>query len=345
MQNLKTFFFIVICLFIILNSALASIPKDKCKRRDYSSRFGPLREQDGHGFCGLFSSTALIEELHCKGDPALCGKYISPLDASRCSWNLLTENESTSPYNALNCVIHSGGVCREEHAPYDAVQKLPCTLWRYLPGLNFSAKCNNQRLARLYKMWSNTTNTCPQGANSANVPAEVKEIRRGLIRALSELVPESVIMNKNLEALFFESKSESDFLRRILISEACENSRLPVPAKLNNFYLKTNEMDDKSRRKEILNFIVEGLANNSSVAIDYEIRRTGLVNSIYYLGGTDKHSVVVTGMRFNESKSRCEFQLRNSWGAGADFNGWYDANIIERSVYAANYLTPEDHPK
>ena len=48
----------------------------KCPNIDYSSRFGPTRDQDGHGYCWAFAGSALVEEQLCLQDSALCGKWV-----------------------------------------------------------------------------------------------------------------------------------------------------------------------------------------------------------------------------------------------------------------------------
>ncbi|HEY8270332.1 MAG TPA: C1 family peptidase [Pseudobdellovibrionaceae bacterium] len=132
-------------------TAMADIAEKQCPNIDYSNRFGPVRDQDGHGYCYAFTAAALVEEHLCKTNQKFCGKSVAPLDISRCQWTLLKEREGGYVNNALDCAINQGGVCFEEFAPYNALTNFGCTLWDFFTG--DGAKCKNKRIADLFTKW------------------------------------------------------------------------------------------------------------------------------------------------------------------------------------------------
>lgn len=313
----------------IYQFSIAGITEDKCQPFDYSDRFGPIRDQDGHGYCFAFSAAALIEERLCKEDPKKCGKSISPLDVSRCKWNLnlSIEKEGGDAKDALNCAIDNGGVCWEEDAPYNALTDIGCSLWDLFS--HEGVLCKNKKIAGLYMRWQQNCAAFNDPSKSMNAIADVQ---KALVNSLKEMVPEELLTGKHIHSIFYESNSESDFLKNVLIPKSCENSRIKVKAKVERMESAHKSTIEKDA---LVNYVAKGLRDNSSVAISLDLGLTG--GHRYEL--KSNHSLIVAGMRYNDWTKKCEFKLRNSHGKGADFNGWYPVEDIERAITRVRYLS------
>lgn len=319
---------IFLIVFFLSQISVAGIHQDKCQAFDYSDRFGPIRDQDGHGYCFAFSAAALIEERLCKEDPKKCGKSISPLDASRCNWNLnlSSEKEGGDAKDALNCAVDNGGVCWEEDAPYNALTDMGCSLWDIFS--HEGALCKNKKIVGLYTRWQHTCANFNDNTTNLNAIAEVQ---KALVKSLKEKVPEELLTGKYISSIFYESTSESDFLKNVLISKSCENNRMQVKAKIVHV---ESEHKTAIEKDVLVNYVAKGLRGNSSVAISLDLGRTGW----HQYKEKSNHSLIVTGMRFNDWTKKCEFKLRNSHGEGANFNGWYPVEDIERAITRVRYL-------
>lgn len=315
-------------------STFAGIPKEQCTNLDYSGRFGPVRDQDGHGYCWAFSAAALVEEALCKKDKANCGKSVSPLDISRCDWSLLKESEGRYPWAGLKCAVYHG-VCFEELAPYSSLASLGCTLWDFVGQSHASVNCNNQKVAKLFKQWKEISSGQCGPSSSSGIEQALSKSREALVTSLKSWIPEQVLMGKAIMSLFADSFSSSDFLRRVLISQECESNRNLIKSSIKRLSIPQDGTD--RQRQELMEFIIKGLKSNASVGITLNLGRTGLFNRILY-GKNSLHAVVVSGMRYNEQKKRCEFQLRNSWGEWAAFHGWYPVEDLQSAIYVGTYL-------
>ncbi len=312
--------------------SFAGIPEKKCTKVDYSSRFGPTRDQDGHGYCWAFAASALVEENLCKADKKNCGNSISTLDISRCSWRLLSVSEGWITGESLKCAT-SSGVCTEKLAPYSNLSSMRCSLWDMI-GVESSIKCNHKELADIYDNWKKNEN-CNRVSNTSILAVSqlATGIRGELIRSLQSKVPEQALTGKEAIDLLAGSSSKSDYLKKLLIPRACAQNRKKVSGEIVEKSVDPESTVEK--KQEILDFITEGLKNNSSVAIGLDLGRTGTFNEFLY-GKKSNHSIVVTGMRYHNGQ--CEFQLKNSWGAGADFNGWYPVDELKDAIYSGLYL-------
>lgn len=311
---------------VISLSAMADIPEKQCANIDYSNRFGPVRDQDGHGYCYAFTAAALVEEHLCKKNPKHCGKSISPLDISRCQWTLLNEREGGYVNNGLACAINQGGVCFEELAPYNALTNFACTLWDVITG--DGVKCKNKKIAGLFTKWKNS---CTSDSAAKNQKA-ISELEQNLIKSLKEQVPEQLLMGKDIRSLFNNSSSESDFLKNVLISGFCESNRKQVNASIKSKTAPNSASEYD--QQQMTDFVADGLKNNSSVGIVMDAGLTGM----YRYSRNSIHGLVVTGMRYNTWTNSCEFQLRNSYGEGGHFNGWIPVNILQKAILSARYL-------
>lgn len=319
--------YILAVLFIPL-AATAEVSEKQCVNIDYSNRFGPVRDQDGHGYCYAFTAAALVEEHLCKKDKENCGKSVSPLDTSRCQWSLLNEPEGGYVNKNLDCALNQGGVCFEEFAPYNALtDNLGCTLWDIFTG--DGVKCKNKKIANLFTQWKSSCSPSSIGKN----PEAIFKLEQALIKSLKEKVPEELLMGKNINSLFNNSTSETDFLKNILISSACEQNRKQASALIitKTAPKRSNEID----QSQMAEFIIEGLNKNSSVGI---VMDAGLTGMYRYAKGS-AHGLVVTGMRYNSWTNQCEFQLRNSYGDGAHFHGWVPISIMQKAILSARYLS------
>ncbi|MGZ3768066.1 MAG: hypothetical protein ACXVCP_05485 [Bdellovibrio sp.] len=310
-------------------NAWSQISQEKCGDFNYANRFGPIRDQDGHGYCHSFASSALVEEYLCKKDPANCGKSVSPIDISRCNFILMDGEKGTNTGTSLDCAINKGGVCFEDLAPYDSVRDLKCSLWDIYS--KDGVKCKNKKLAGLFAQWKKTCSDNKDVQNKKNI----ENLRNSLISSLKEMVPEELLTGKNISDIFATSSSENDFIKQLLISKKCEEKRNVVNAKVEELNSFSSNLDNKILQNTIANFVAKGLRENSSVAISLDLGRTGF----YSYAEKSWHSLVVTGMRYNEWTNKCEFQLRNSFGEGAQFNGWYPVENIQNAIRSARYLS------
>lgn len=117
--------------FSIPFASFAKLEQKDCTFQtvDHSSRMGPVRSQGKTGMCWAFVTAALLEEEFYKTrkanqsvDWAL--HSISPLDVSRCKWNLgfKLEHQGSFVKEGLACIAkplsNTGGVCFEKDASF-----------------------------------------------------------------------------------------------------------------------------------------------------------------------------------------------------------------------------------
>jgi len=296
-----------------------------CQTIDYRSRFGPVRDQDGQGYCWAFVSAALMEENLCRRAPAHCRRSLSPLDAARCDWKLGQEREGDHHFNSLLCATRDNeGVCSEANAPYDSLSSLGCTIRAFF--LNDNPACNNSKLMGLYREWRRAQTDCgcnnQHPANSASV-RELAQVQTALVRRLIATMPDQALAGKNVRQLFTQSRNGSDFLERVLIPVRCERNRYRITG--------TPNVEDVSNQQQAFRSIRNALMAGTSVGVGVQLSRTSL-------GRTGSHGIVINGMRFNTQTNQCELSLRNSWGAGAPLHGWTPINDIIRGVEDVTYI-------
>ncbi len=331
--------FILTLLILLCKPVRADFSRQECLNVDYSHRFGPVRDQDGHGYCWAFVASALAEESFCKLNRVNCGKSVSPLDISRCDWTLATESEGGSFQGALYCGMESG-VCNESHAPYDALRSWGCTMRQLI--VFRSNRCDRDILKGLYTEWEQAENRCEQdGVISSQERQNLQRIQARLIEDLRARVPARLLQGRNVSELFTGSASADNFLRRTLIGKSCEENRRRIPGSRIDSVPDSAQFSRGAIRQN-LNAILQGLSRNSSVAIGVDLGRTklntvlgGLVTAY---GKDSNHGLVITGMRWNRQASKCEVNLRNSWGVGADFTGWTKVSDIEGGLKYSSYI-------
>lgn len=111
-----------------LTLANATISKEQCGNADYSERMGPVRTQGNSGTCWSFAAAALLEEVYYKKlkseGTAVDWKKdaLSPLDVTRCKWNIGYKEQGFYVPEALKCIAGSPdlgrGICPESYAPF-----------------------------------------------------------------------------------------------------------------------------------------------------------------------------------------------------------------------------------
>ena len=57
---------------------------------------------------------------------------------------------------------------------------------------------------------------------------------------------------------------------------------------------------------------------------------------------TSAHALIIEGMQWNKDLKRCQLKLKNSWGKGGDYDGWYDADPFVQNTIKLIYLTPKN---
>lgn len=326
----------------------------KCIDQDNSSFFGPVRDQDGHGYCWSFMMSGLYEEQLCKANRSNCGKSVSPLDMSRCSWSLMTNNESgkidssdifsKSPY----CDFAKEGVCLEENAPYDPITDNSCSNWSlfsYIFGkrtFNNSVRCKNEKLAAMFEQYKNTDiqvqKLCSSGninnSSLTNLLQTVKESQQATILAMQEYLPEEVTTSLALKELLNNNDSVSSFLQDLYIRKDCKENRFKLPVQASGTaFIPFNA----SYIASMQNFIADNIKNNS-LGIALDMRTLDHLGLLSFDPNYGQHAVIISGMRQNKQSGKCELKIRNSWGKGADLDGWFDASKIIFAIRRMSYL-------
>ncbi len=335
-----------------------------------SSHFSPLRDQDGHGLCWAFAASTLLEEENCKRDPKQCGQALSPIDASRCTWSLEKKegifnqaeaDESGDPDKALSCGLDHG-VCSEELAPIEGMKDVTCS-WQQIIKLQMEGpKCFTGKLAKYYEKYSmfrGMLGTCKASSANKTVPDYITRLTKDLQKNFQDLAPKQAALGVDVVKNLREAKNASDFLKSVLITPKCEANR----ALTNKKSVTVVHLGEKEHQGKYWDAIQDGLRHQRSVAIGVcmgKIKSPSfppwLVTTTQAIAFLDDriakpishpywdefncagHALVVTGMRWNKDKNKCELKLRNSWGKTDMLNDWETADNLLHGMVDVSYI-------
>ena len=328
------------------------ISKDACLAKgsiDYSERFGPIRDQDGHGFCWAFVGADLVSEQLCLENKKFCKVRLSVLDAARENWVLGEDSEGGLPEHVF-FAMNNGGVCLESDAPFYESKNILCNLFL---GKNRcfvnKIKKHASRFFKYYDWYSH-----PNDLSCERDPKVLKEI--DILQNKINKLNKAVYFSKKdlIESLENSVSNPTYILKEFFIRKECKDNRIkfsrgnaePIMHEL------INDVDHNGDRflsnTQKIKTITEIMARNN--------RSLGLAICSNYLLGSSKrehkkykfsdnknlncgkHVVTLIGNRWNNKKKKCEVKVRNSWGKNSLVNGWVDAETILNTSFALNYF-------
>lgn len=317
-------FFIPLFLLLFTNSILAKdLDKESCPSFDYSDRFGPVQDQDGHGLCWAFAASALLSEDACLQNPKHCGINISPLDVSSCDKTLLTKNEGRSTNFGIMCAQQKGA-CYEKDFSFATQGDLLCG------AMNNGPRCIHEKLADLYVSYQKrdlAVATCLS-------PSQTSELEKfvGQFQAILKKSPSRAeVTSLEVEQLLRDPKIKtwSAFLYKALKNENCSKERVDFSHIDQTKIMNTQVLKENLSLEDKVAAVKDRLAKGRSIGYSFCANKTQSAAAKLFstpFGGCGPHDVVITGMRWN--KGTCELNLRNSWGKGASLNGWMPAEKL-----------------
>ncbi len=297
---------------LLLNSANGS---DGCLDVDYSNRFGPDRDQNGHGSCWMMTTAGLFEEQNCIVNPSHCGESISPMSVGRCDFSIGSEKEGRNPSRAMQCVLSSGGACLEKHSPYKT--GVLCQTIGNLSGKGM--KCGTERI-KYYLAKARL--------------AKTKNARRSALNSLWFSLPSYTdITIEEMVTMTNNDVSDSAFLKRAYITKQCRKNLIDIPGK-KVIQTPAKSFKVSNLKKELRRSLFSGLRNGS---VGVSLKMGEIVGSSF--SKDSHHAVIVNGMRKNKDTGKCEIKIKNSWGRGAKYHGWYPLENILPAIYQTYYFT------
>lgn len=322
--------FLIPLLLLLFSTPIIAkgLDESSCPSYDYSDRFGPIQDQDGHGLCWAFAASALLSEEACLRDSKYCKKNLSPLDISSCDKTLLAKNEGRSISFGLMCGQEKG-VCYEKDFSFANQGNLLCGV------MNKGPRCIHQKLADLYVSYQSRdffeAGTCLNEQKSNEFETFVNQFQQILQKSPSR----AEITSLEVEELLKDTKIKNwkNFLYKALKNEQCEKERVDFsnidPDKIFSVTLLKNDRP----LEEKVDQVREMLAKGKSVGYTFCADRTQSFFAKLFNNPSNEcgpHTAVITGMRWKNG--RCELNLRNSWGKGASLNGWIAAKkLLEHS--------------
>lgn len=350
MPSYKHLFILLLLVFSAV-SATAKTSKENCLNVDYRKRFGPIRDQNSHGYCWAFAGAALAEEAACLKDPSLCGTSLSPIDASRCETNFGAAYEKSvfgRPYDggtiteALNCVLKDG-ICKEDEAAYLAVGTSHgyCYARRWLTGRS----CIPMTYLKLTYLEIERASAC-NPSNGRHPSTHITSLIKSVDEVLQHTMPDHKIPKEELQQAALRASDWPSFLRELLIPRQCIENRQTFSSEttvytelfpenykdvVQKYYPENGELLIKKSNEPIAQRMMNRLGRGRSLGI-------GVCVSKDPPECVDRHALVVNGSRWNEEKKRCEIHLKNSWGIGAPFSGWHDVDEISKYTVLIDQL-------
>lgn len=314
---------LILGILISFQAFTKDIDQVSCPNIDYSDRFGPVQDQDGHGLCWAFATSALLSEDACLRDKKNCGLNISPLDVSSCTKTLLTKNEGRSISEGLHCAYRNGA-CHEKDFSFIYHKSMLCGF------SNNGPKCIHEKLSSLYQEYQKshiTLENCQEDQNIAKLNQFANKFKDILKYSSREKVSDETV-----KALLLDPKVKSwnTFLYSALKNERCITDRVDFTnINQNKIYSMTVIKDDVPLEKKVEH--IKNMLEKGKRSIGYTFCAN---KTLPGLGGLlavasdscGSHATVITGMRWNNG--RCEINMRNSWGKNAPLHGWIPAKKI-----------------
>ncbi|WPU63424.1 C1 family peptidase [Peredibacter starrii] len=315
---------LILIVLISLPCFSKDIDQSACPNFDYSDRFGPVQDQDGHGLCWAFASSALLSEDACLRDKNNCGINISPLDVSSCRKTLLAKNEGRSISMGLQCA-QSNGACFEKDFSFVTQGSALCGL------SNTGPRCIHEKLRDLYKEYQAlqiTLENCQEEANAKKLNKFVDEFKDLLKRSISR----TDVTDETVKALLLDPKIKdwSSFLYSALKNERCATDRIDYShidqSKLYNMTI-IKDMKEKVPLEKKVELVKTMLQKGRSIGYTFCANESlpGL-SGLLVSGSCGSHAVVINGMRWH--KGECQLNIRNSWGKNGPLHGWISAKKI-----------------
>lgn len=349
---------LVVGILLNVESVANAVSEAACPAADHSARFGPIRDQDGHGYCWAFTAAALLEEQACIQDAKLCKKNLSPIDASGCSYQLYNtkvseggaskRDEGGDPMAALRCSLDRG-ICSEEDAPYFVNAKLSASVCGKAEGQALTQEqldeCLQHRLVQIFEEFKKIRpqNLCAlAGSCRADrvVDALSESTRKTLeesIQTLQSILPTDSVDKTGLTYGFLYSSSAKDFSKQIRIPQKCTMNR-------HRF------LPEKSLEARLVDFFESKLENKKD-QIKKAIQKKSVGLGVCIANGSKlvpcknkkgvNHALVVNGLRWNKEKNKCEISVRNSWGEDSPVHGWMDFDVIAEAAGEMYQIHPK----
>jgi hypothetical protein len=258
---------LITILFLSATDTFAVIAKKDCQESyNFSNRFPPVRDQDGHGLCWSFAAAALYEEALClesKKDKTVkyeCGQKVSVLDMARCDFAIGSGfSEGGNSDQALKCVLsekadyltlkrvgdksasvqktikeHKPGVCLESRAPfYNLKNGLSGLYDEIFKGVS-DPKSFNDYLVEIYR---DCTNCKTKKTNNTKLDETVA--------VLKKMLPKQESYGVDFRKALTQGLTDEEFLRQILITPSCEKNRLDLSDK---YQVKSEDFSAYTRK-------------------------------------------------------------------------------------------------
>jgi hypothetical protein len=289
---------LLIGVFFVQYTFADSFSETDCTEKNFENRFGPMIYQGDNNYCWAFAAAQLVEDHLCRMNPSACGKSISRLDVSACTFKLGNEKSQQVGHTeeALTCALEQG-VCEEQYAPYDLANgKLKC---------DGDKNCTLQNLISYYK-----------DKNSEGIRAE-KTYDVDVLESMKQ------------------ASDVNDFLKRTLIPPNCTKRRIPLRFRDENYsVLKTLyglEPEDFANKKEaILTAFNENRSWTAGICLE-RWSNPGLKG--IKMQQCDRHAVVVDGMTWNKEKNQCQLHVRNSIPT-SHISNWVEADHFVNTIFS-----------
>ena len=331
-------FFFLFILLLFSGVSFAGVSQKDCPNADNTKNFGPVRDQDGIGYCWAFATASLVEEDLCISKGKNCDhKPISPIDVSHCNFTLSDIGDQGASFEAgINCVA-SDGVCYEEHAPIPDAKSLKCSLFDFL---GKATECSVESLISIYDSFMSETkslNICQKQSPSVVNKSPFIDT----VKILTKILPDKAYSRNSFEEILikYAQKEKSkenlkNFISDILIPKKCKDNRIKIKTKPSGIGFKGYDSNKK------ISFLAERLKSGRSLLIAACAYQHPDMKSIFNVLKSDQcggHALIVNAMRWNAQKNKCEVHIRNSWGKNSKISGWSDVEDLAPATLGAIY--------
>lgn len=326
---------------------------------DNSNHFGPIRDQDGVGFCWAFAGADLYGEYLCSVDTAFCGKNLSVLSgmfAGKNNWKYSAgiEDEGGNILSSIEGFMFTQALCEEKFWKVPSMDSFFCKIF------NNNEKCFKEKF---YKVYHQLRNEIEENEGNPHCTLNRTKISK-LTSEINSLVEHKNFSEEIILDLILENDFEN-FSKIVLVPTECLANNISVASTYGKsvalefkfydvlFYERDYHTDlSKKYRSQPNNIksqeILKGFKTGNSVAVTLcskellkkqsNAKPLKADHSNFLANNCGNHVTILTGMRWNDSQKRCEVKMRNSWGVGAPLNGWMDAQSVLNTIYKINYM-------